>query len=94
MWHAVLDAVAATGRDDALRVLDLGGGTGGDAVRLATLGHQVTVADPSPDALASLARRAAEAGVAASSDGSAREGRRRQIGSADLRRRRRRRRRG
>ncbi len=70
MWHAVLDAVAATGRDDALRVLDLGGGTGGDAVRLATLGHRVTVADPSPDALASLARRAAEAGVDGSSDGS------------------------
>lgn len=46
-----------------LHVLDLGGGTGGLAVRLAEVGHRVTVVDPSPDALASLARRADEAGV-------------------------------
>lgn len=45
----------------ALRVLDLGGGTGGLAVPLAEAGHDVTVVDPSPDALASLRRRAAEA---------------------------------
>ncbi|MCH8628622.1 methyltransferase domain-containing protein [Arsenicicoccus piscis] len=50
--------------DRPLRVLDLGGGTGGVAVALATLGHQVTVVDPSPDALAALGRRAEEAGVA------------------------------
>ena len=43
-----------------LRVLDLGGGTGGTAVPLAAAGHDVTVVDPSPDALASLRRRAAE----------------------------------
>ena len=46
-----------------LRVLDLGGGTGGIAVPLAAAGHDVTVVDPSPDALASLARRAAETGT-------------------------------
>lgn len=63
MWQAVLDAVEAVGGDGPLDVLDVGGGTGGDAVRLAALGHRVTVVDPSPDALASLARRAAEAGV-------------------------------
>jgi S-adenosylmethionine-dependent methyltransferase len=67
VWDA-LDAllaqqVAATGRR-ALDVVDLGGGTGGFAVPLAGLGHQVTVVDPSPDALAALQRRAAEAGVA------------------------------
>ncbi len=45
-------------------VLDLGGGTGGQAVRLARAGHRVTVVDPSPDALAALSRRADEAGVA------------------------------
>ncbi len=45
-------------------VLDLGGGTGGQAVRLAAAGHRVTVVDPSPDALAALARRADENGVA------------------------------
>jgi len=47
-----------------LHVLDLGGGTGGLAVPLAELGHEVTVVDPSPDALASLSRRSAERGVA------------------------------
>ena len=46
-----------------LDVVDLGGGTGGFAVPLARLGHRVTVVDPSPDALAALGRRAAEAGV-------------------------------
>jgi 2-polyprenyl-3-methyl-5-hydroxy-6-metoxy-1,4-benzoquinol methylase len=45
-------------------VVDIGGGTGGFAVRVAELGHQVTVVDPSPDALAALARRADEQGVA------------------------------
>jgi SAM-dependent methyltransferase len=61
MWQAVLDAVkAASATSGGLDVLDLGGGTGGDAVRLARLGHRVTVVDPSPDALASLDRRAAE----------------------------------
>jgi S-adenosylmethionine-dependent methyltransferase len=44
-------------------VLDIGGGTGGFAVRVAELGHRVTVIDPSPDALAALERRAAESGV-------------------------------
>lgn len=46
------------------QVLDIGGGTGGFAVRIAELGHQVTVMDPSPDALAAAARRAEESGVA------------------------------
>jgi S-adenosylmethionine-dependent methyltransferase len=45
-------------------VVDIGGGTGGFAVRVAELGHQVVVVDPSPDALATLARRADESGVA------------------------------
>ncbi len=47
-----------------LQVVDLGGGTGGLAVRVAALGHHVTVVEPSPDALASLQRRAADDGVA------------------------------
>ena len=46
------------------RIVDIGGGTGGVAVPLADLGHTVQVIDPSPDALASLDRRAREAGVA------------------------------
>lgn len=44
-------------------VLDIGGGTGGFAVRVAGAGHRVTVVDPSPDALAALGRRADEEGV-------------------------------
>ena len=47
-----------------LDVVDIGGGTGGFAVRVAGLGHRVTVIDPSPDALAALDRRAREEGVA------------------------------
>jgi S-adenosylmethionine-dependent methyltransferase len=63
MWQAVADAVLVAGGDRVLDVLDLGGGTGGDAARLAQLGHRVTVVDPSPDALASLHRRGVEAGL-------------------------------
>ncbi|WP_435743900.1 class I SAM-dependent methyltransferase, partial [Nocardioides sp. SYSU DS0663] len=47
----------------SLDVLDIGGGTGGFAVRVAELGHRVSVVDPSPDALAALGRRADEVGV-------------------------------
>jgi S-adenosylmethionine-dependent methyltransferase len=64
---AVVWAVLRAELDGATRsltVLDVGGGTGGFAVPLATAGHRVTVVDASPDALAALTRRAAEAGVA------------------------------
>ncbi len=47
-----------------VRVLDVGGGTGGFAVRVAGLGHHVTVVEPSLDALAILDRRSEETGVA------------------------------
>lgn len=62
---AVLDLAARASErlGRPVQVLDLGGGTGGAAVPLAAAGHQVTVVDPSPDALAALARRAAEAGL-------------------------------
>lgn len=52
-------SVAESGRP-VLDIVDVGGGTGGLAVPLATLGHNVTVVDPSPDALAAAQRRAAE----------------------------------
>ncbi|MDQ1616572.1 MAG: hypothetical protein QOJ60_2511 [Actinomycetota bacterium] len=61
VW-AALARVAAEAHEP-LDVLDVGGGTGGLAVPMAQLGHRVTVVDPSPDALASLERRAGEAGV-------------------------------
>jgi 2-polyprenyl-3-methyl-5-hydroxy-6-metoxy-1,4-benzoquinol methylase len=62
VW-AALDPVVAAGAP--LRVLDVGGGSGNSAVRLAQMGHEVTVVDPSADALATLRRRAETAGVAA-----------------------------
>lgn len=63
MWAVVDEVVQARAGElqRPLRVIDLGGGTGGLAVPLAVAGHDVTVVDPSPDALASLRRRAAEA---------------------------------
>jgi S-adenosylmethionine-dependent methyltransferase len=67
VWHAlreVLDAQHPTSGERPAAVVDIGGGTGGFAVRGAELGHQVVVVDPSPDALATLARRADESGVA------------------------------
>ncbi|PPK67507.1 methyltransferase family protein [Actinokineospora auranticolor] len=47
----------------APRVLDVGGGSGVLAVPLAVWGCAVTVVEPSPNALATLHRRASEAGV-------------------------------
>ncbi|MFW3170697.1 class I SAM-dependent methyltransferase [Geodermatophilus sp. CPCC 206100] len=60
VWAALDPVVAASG---PLRVLDVGGGSGNFAVPLARLGHEVTVVDPSADALATLRRRAETAGV-------------------------------
>jgi S-adenosylmethionine-dependent methyltransferase len=62
MRAVVAARVAETGRE-ALDIVDVGGGTGGLAVPFAALGHNVTVVDPSPDALAAAQRRAAEAGA-------------------------------
>lgn len=64
--EALRVALAGRARTDpgaGLDIVDLGGGTGGFAVPLAVEGHRVTVVDPSPDALASLERRASDEGV-------------------------------
>jgi len=64
VWQVLrreIDRAAAT--RPRLSVVDVGGGTGGFAVPLARDGHDVTVVDASPDALAALNRRAAESGV-------------------------------
>lgn len=64
IWAQLDQALAelsdATGRS-SLDIVDVGGGSGVFAVPLAQLGHRVTVVDPSPNALATLQRRAAEA---------------------------------
>jgi S-adenosylmethionine-dependent methyltransferase len=62
VW-AALDPLVGAGTP--LRVLDVGGGSGMFAVPLARLGHDVTVVDPSADALATLRRRADTAGAGA-----------------------------
>jgi S-adenosylmethionine-dependent methyltransferase len=59
VWDALLPVVSS-GDGRHLDVIDVGGGTGGFSVRVAELGHHVTVVDPSPDALAALSRRARE----------------------------------
>jgi ubiquinone/menaquinone biosynthesis C-methylase UbiE len=66
VWDVLRDVVSARAAEAgraALDIVDVGGGTGGLAVPFAALGHNVTVIDPSPDALAAAQRRAAEAGA-------------------------------
>lgn len=52
------DAIAPLG--PGLQIVDAGGGTGGVAVPLAAAGHDVLVVDTSPDAMATLRRRAGD----------------------------------
>lgn len=60
VWATIRAALAESSTAQAATVIDIGGGTGGFAVPLAALGHRVLVVDPSPDALAALARRTDE----------------------------------
>ncbi|MFF8644068.1 class I SAM-dependent methyltransferase [Streptomyces sp. NPDC015345] len=53
-----------SGDGPPLRILDLAGGDGGDAVRLAARGHRVTVVDHAPAMLAAASERAVAAGLA------------------------------
>jgi SAM-dependent methyltransferase len=68
VWHELREALGHLPDESTspvpVSVVDAGGGSGGLAVPLAALGHSVVVVDPSPDALASLERRAADSGVA------------------------------
>ena len=66
VWDVLAEVIAArvaqSGRA-ALDIVDVGAGTGGFAVSIASRGHRVTVVDPSPDALAAARWRAGESGV-------------------------------
>src|SRR6202451_2105233 len=78
VWDVLRDVVSARMTETggpALDIVDVGGGTGGLAVPFAALGHNVTVVDPSPDALAAAQRGAAQAGARLAS-GAGGEGRR------------------
>ena len=55
VWEACRERL---GEGEPRRVVDIGGGTGGLAVRIAGLGHEVVVVDPNPDALAARIRNA------------------------------------
>jgi SAM-dependent methyltransferase len=61
--QAELQAVQQRRGEAPPRVLDVGGGSGVWAVQLAASGCEVTVVEPSPNALATLQRRAADAGA-------------------------------
>jgi SAM-dependent methyltransferase len=64
VWQLLAGALASLGADGVTpHVLDCGGGSGTYAVPLARRGAEVTVVDVSVDALATLGRRAEEAGV-------------------------------
>lgn len=60
--HTLRTSLARLG-EGPWRILDAGGGDGGDALPLAGAGHAVTVLDPSRPMLEALRRDAADAGV-------------------------------
>jgi S-adenosylmethionine-dependent methyltransferase len=65
VWQLLAAAVDSfSSGEQPAEVLDCGGGSGSFAVPLARAGARVTVVDVSVDALATLSRRADEAGVA------------------------------
>ncbi|MEV4147901.1 methyltransferase domain-containing protein [Amycolatopsis sp. NPDC049691] len=85
--EAEIQAARARGAEQP-RVVDVGGGSGGWAVPFAAAGCRVTVVEPSPNALATLQRRAEEEGVSelitVVADDSDALGRHVEAGSADL----------
>lgn len=56
LWEDMLSQIPSLTQGSALSVLDIGGGAGQVAARIANLGHQVVLAEPSKDMLEHAAR--------------------------------------
>jgi S-adenosylmethionine-dependent methyltransferase len=63
-YHSTWKNIAKHIKDRPLRILDIGGGDGMDAIHYAGLGHSVTLSDCSPTMLSEAKRSAEEQGVA------------------------------
>jgi len=62
LWHDLVAEIPAL-RDSRLRVIDVGAGTGLIAARVAELGHEVTLCEPSRDMLEKARATMREAGL-------------------------------
>ena len=62
-YHSTRRNIAKHVEDRPLRILDIGGGDGMDAIHYASLGHSVTLSDCSPTMLLEAKRAAEEQGV-------------------------------
>ena len=63
-YHSTWKNIAKHVEDRPLRILDIGGGDGMDAIHYAGLGHSVTLSDCSPTMLSEAKKSAEERGVA------------------------------
>ncbi|HNI38594.1 MAG TPA: methyltransferase domain-containing protein, partial [Pseudomonadales bacterium] len=63
LWDDLLTALPALQAGEKLRVLDAGGGLGQMSARLATLGHDVVLAEPAATMLEKAQQQFAEAGL-------------------------------
>ena len=63
-YHSACRNIARHVKDYPLRILDIGGGDGMDAIHYASLGHSVTLSDCSPTMLSAAKKTAEEQGVA------------------------------
>ena len=63
-YHSTWKNIANHVEDHPLRILDIGGGDGRDAIHYAGLGHSVTLSDCSPTMLSEAKKSAEEQGVA------------------------------
>jgi S-adenosylmethionine-dependent methyltransferase len=63
-YHSAWKNIAKHAKNHSLRILDIGGGDGMDAIHYVSLGHSVTLMDCSPTMLSEAKKSAEEQGVA------------------------------